>query len=285
MISVKKDFAALPDKLFNSDRLNLILDSVTTRNTHKFKSSVYRNATLDVLEILYNKKCAYCETNTSAGAPMQVEHYRSKAKVTEDITHYGYYWIAYEWSNLILSCSKCNRKKANFFPITGTRISSPVIGADGMPAEESRLVNSLSFINEGALLLNPEIDNVETHFLFKIDGKIEGVTSKADETIIICGLNRKELVFKRLTILNEIISDIKRVLTDLLSGVIQPVVGRYSLKLIFEKLASLQDPKKEYSRFGYFLFYKFEIFIADSLEQKQKEAVKRLFDEFLKGNL
>lgn len=281
MISVKKDFATLPDKLIKSKRLELILDSITTKNSHKFKSAVYRNTTLQVLETLYNHKCAYCETDTSAGAPMQVEHFRPKAKVTEDTTHFGYYWLAYEWSNLILSCSKCNRKKANFFPITGIRISGPVVGADGLPANESVLINSPSFINERALLLNPEIDNVEAQFIFQPNGKIEGVTSQACETIRICGLNRKELVFKRLTILNEITSDIKRVLTDLISKKIKPEVGRYTLKAIFEKLALLQDPKREYSRFGYFIFYKFEIFIADSLEQKQKDAVKKLFAQYL----
>jgi len=281
MISVKKDFATLPDKLSKSKRSELILDSITTKNNHKFKSAVYRDTALEVLETLYNHKCAYCETDTSAGAPMQVEHFRPKAKVTEDATHFGYYWLAYEWSNLILSCSKCNRNKANFFPVTGNRILDPIIGVDGLPTDESKLINSVSFIDEGALLLNPEIDSVETHFIFKPNGEIVGLNSQANETIRICGLNRKELVFKRLTILNDFTSDIKRVLTDLISKNIKPEAGRYSLKNIFEKLALLQDPKKEYSRFGHFMFYKFEIFIADSLEQKQQEAITKLFAQFL----
>ncbi|GLU50586.1 HNH endonuclease [Dyadobacter frigoris] len=183
MISVKKDFAALPHKLVKSKRLELILDSIATKNSHKFKSAVYRNTTLEVLETLYNHKCAYCETDTSAGAPMQVEHYRPKAKVTEDTTHSGYYWIAYEWSNLILSCSKCNRKKSNYFPITGIRISAPIIGVDGLPNDESKLINSQYFTDEGALLLNPEIDIVEAHFIFKPNGEIEGLTPQAKETI------------------------------------------------------------------------------------------------------
>ncbi|GLU50585.1 hypothetical protein [Dyadobacter frigoris] len=84
-----------------------------------------------------------------------------------------------------------------------------------------------------------------------------------------------------MTILNETVNNIKRVLTDLISNKIKPEVGRYSLKDIFEKLVLLQDAKKEYSRFGYFLFYKFDLFIADSLEQKQREAVKKLFAQFL----
>jgi hypothetical protein len=129
--------------------------------------------------------------------------------------------------------------------------------------------------------LNPEIDDVEAQFIFLPNGQIEGITFQANETIRICGLNRKELVFKRLTILNEITIEIKEILTDLISKKIKPEAGRYSLKKIFKKLVSLQDPKKEYSRFGYFMFYKFEIFIADSLEKKQKDAVKKLFAQYL----
>jgi len=281
MISVKKDFSSLPDKLLKSNRLELILDSIITKNKHVFNSKVYRDSTLETLEILYHDKCAYCETNTSAGAPMQVEHFRPKAKVTEDKSHFGYYWLAYEWSNLILSCSKCNNKKRNFFPVEGARIDEPELGVDGLPTSNYSLADSLLLAAENALMLHPEIDKVEDHFLFESNGEIVGRTPEGNETIRICGLNRKELIVKRLTILNEITSDIKRILTDLISKRIKPEVGRYSLKAIFEKLALLQDPKREYSRFGYFMFYKFEIFIADPLEQKQKDAVKKLFAQYL----
>jgi hypothetical protein len=47
----------------------------------------------------YKNKYAYCETNTLAGATLQVEHYRPKAKLIEDTDHLGYYWLAYEWTN------------------------------------------------------------------------------------------------------------------------------------------------------------------------------------------
>lgn len=285
MISIKKDFANSPALLIGSDRNNLILDSLTTKNKHAFTSKVYRDTTLKELELLYHSKCAYCETDTAAGAPMQVEHYRPKAKVTEDTTHLGYYWLAYEWSNLILSCSKCNNKKRNRFPILNVRLSTPQLGPDGLPSDGYRLANSLVLTGEGCLLLHPEIDFIEDHFLYNEKAEIIGRTPQGLETIKICNLNRKELVFKRLSILKESRGQIKTILTDFLEQKITSDQCRYAIKLEFQKLAELQNPNKQYSRFGYFLFYKFDLFIADSLEAKQKNAVKILFDQFIKGML
>ena len=58
-------------------------------------------------------RCAYCEGRNSAGEFGDAEHYRPKGEVTENrkpISHPGYYWLAYEWYNLLLSCKKCNSK-------------------------------------------------------------------------------------------------------------------------------------------------------------------------------
>ncbi len=285
MIRVQKDFANLPNKLTASTRLKLILDSLVTRNAHAFDSKVYRDTTLEALEAMYHSKCAYCETDTSAGAPMQVEHYRPKAKVMGDANHLGYYWIAYEWSNLILSCSKCNNKKRNHFPVLGTRVSIPQLDANGFPTADFQLANSEAFLREDALLLHPEIDTVENHFVFNISAEIVGLSPKATKTIEVCGLNRKELVFKRLALSNVFIDDIQEILTDVLSNKITTDQCRDSIKRVFRKLVLLQDPGREYSRFGYFLFNKFDLFIAGSLAVKQKEAALKLFDLFLKNEL
>jgi uncharacterized protein (TIGR02646 family) len=75
-------------------------------------------------------KCWYCEA-TSTHAPFDVDHFRPKLGITVDgidvVGHTGYYWLAYEWWNLRLSCQRCNRPeksdcntlhgKANEFPI------------------------------------------------------------------------------------------------------------------------------------------------------------------------
>ncbi len=285
MISVKKDFITLPKKLIESRRLALILDSITTQSKHKFDSKVYRDATLESLEVLYHSKCAYCETNTSAGAAMQVDHYRPKKKVNDDLIHNGYYWLAYEWSNLILCCSKCNRKKGYSFPTSAAKITEPSLDADGFPEIEYCVADSAKLRAEEALILHPELDDVETHFVFGPNGDILGLSSQAEKTIEICDLNRKELVFKRLGILKRYVNDLQEILQEFSEGTINSDQCRESAKRVFRRLAALQDPRREYSRFGYFLFTKFDFFIANSLKDKQKDAVLKLFDLFLKKEL
>lgn len=286
MIKIRKDYTDTPVSLASPSRIKLILDSLVLKNTHKFNSKIYRDTTLESLNELYHSKCAYCETNTAAGAPMQVEHYRPKAKVTNENNHFGYYWLAYEWSNLLLSCSKCNRGKGNHFPITGNRINAPELNEhDGLPNEAYCYANSLILLGEQALLLNPEIDDVEKDFYFNIDGSIIGISDRAKQTIQICHLNRKELVFKRLQIINSFKAEIKDILADFLNHEISSAQCRDSIKRVFKRMAVLQNPEKQYSRLGYFLFYKFDLFIAASLEDKQKNAVLKLFDQFKNGNL
>lgn len=287
MISIKKDFASVPDKLNTDERADLIKRSLTEKNKHDFKSKVYRDGTLKELENLYYHKCGYCETDTTAGAPMQVEHYRPKAKVSEVASHEGYYWVAYEWSNLLLSCAKCNNKKRNRFPVQGVRMTTPVLDTSGLPNDDCRLANSANFQREKALLLHPEIDQVEDFFIFKPDGTIEALNSnpRALKTIEICELNRTDLVIKRFTILDDFFRDIKDILEDLLIGKIDVGQCRYALYLIFRKIVLLQKPENQYSRFGFFMFSKFEQFFANRLPAKQGEAVKKLFQLFLEKKL
>lgn len=288
MISIKKDFASVPVKLNTDERTNLIKLSLTEKNEHDFKSKVYRDGTLLDLETLYHHKCGYCETDTTAGAPMQVEHYRPKAKVTEDATHKGYYWVAYEWSNLLLSCAKCNNKKRNQFPVKGKRVSNPVLDVSGLPDDNSRLANSVFFQDEEALLLHPEIDRVEDFFIFKPDGTIEALDSnpRALETIKICGLNRNELVIKRLKVLNELFDAIQLELKELAAGTIEAKEARHGIKRIFQKLILIQKADNQYSRFGYFMFTKFDKFFTERFPtEQQREAVKKLFQLFLEKKL
>jgi len=287
MISVKKDFTVVPAALDTAERTALIMLSLTEKNKHDFKLKVYRNSILLELKKVYHNKCGYCETEESAGAPWQVEHYRPKAKVTEDADHKGYYWIAYEWSNLLLSCAICNNKKRNRFPIKGTRITNPVLTASGLPDDDSRLANSDFFQNEKALLLHPEIDTVEDFFIFKPDGEIEALDSslRALETIKICDLNRSDLVFRRLRVLNKLFDAIQKELRELEDGKITIDRARHAIKRRFEELHQLQQPENQYSRFAFFMYTKFEQFFTERLPFKQQKAVRKLFQLFLNNQL
>ena len=92
-----------------------------------------------LLKNVFHNKCAYCETRIDRFYG-DAEHYRPKgavkyrvrvADIDEEKTaraereagvlrdHPGYFWLAYNWQNLVPSCSFCNsgEGKQNQFPV------------------------------------------------------------------------------------------------------------------------------------------------------------------------
>ena len=285
MIRIKKNFKNPPQLLVESQRDKHIKDALINKNKHNFNGSIYRDKTKAALETLYKHKCAYCETDTTAGAPLQVEHFRPKANVQGDSTHFGYYWMAYEWSNLTLGCSVCNRKKGIHFPIFGTRIIEPLLDTDGLPTSEYLSLNSAIMLGEQAVLLNPEIDNVEKHFYFLPNGEIKGIDERGKVTIDILQLNRPRLLFRRRKIWDDYVATLKDILKDFKTGESSETTLKTEIKRVFKKILFCKSPDKEYSRFGFFIFYKFEIFVAYKFKGKQLETILKFFELFKQGKL
>ena len=285
MISIKKDFNNPPELLLKSKRNDYIKDALITKNEHNFNGSIYRDKTKIALKTLYNYKCAYCETDSTAAAPLQVEHFRPKAKIIGDSAHFGYYWLAYEWSNLTLGCSTCNRNKGNHFPIKGIRVYEPLLGSNNLPTNEYLRLKSDSLLAEKALLLNPEIDEVEKYFKFTYTGEIVGLDERGKETIKLLDLNRDRLLFWRKQLVDKNLAKIKHILEDFQYRKISIYQCRYAIKLVFENIKSLQKPEKQYSRFGYFLYHEFEIFFANQLETSHQTAILKFFELFKTNKL
>lgn len=162
----------------------------------------WRSRVEDQLAISYKNKCGYCERLCKA----DIEHYRPKKKVAEDITHHGYYWLCYEWSNLIPSCITCNREggKHNQFPILGSRVTAPTFLPDGNLDLSLCKAGNSPLVDEMPLLLHPEVDKPENYFAFEIDANGEGIRivgidrqGRGNQTIQICLLNRKEVKLDR----------------------------------------------------------------------------------------
>ena len=189
----------------------------TTQNKSLIKSVNYadpydtpdgrRSRVVDVLDTWYYGKCAYCEK----GCKADVEHYRP-AKAVKDLNnqnvpgHDGYYWLCYEWTNMLPSCPNCNREgaKHNKFTVLNTYRTSPKIKRNGS-LNKSRCKTSNPFLTfEQPVLLNPEIDNPLIFFEFEIDPNNQGVrivgidvNNRGRDTINICLLNRQELITER----------------------------------------------------------------------------------------
>lgn len=116
-------------------------------------------------------KCAYCEAPIADYQHGDVDHFRPKAAVTDEddrpivlfdedgevrldaegqpLPHPGYYWLAYDWQNLLPTCTKCNQPTAisgrkvgkhSRFPVEGRHAQQP----DQVATEKPLLIHPAS---------------------------------------------------------------------------------------------------------------------------------------------
>ncbi len=76
----------------------------------QFKKSIYANKVVkDALVVAQHSKCAFCESAFLHVAFGAVEHFRPKSGVkqraSDPLSRPGYFWLAYEWSNLLVVSS------------------------------------------------------------------------------------------------------------------------------------------------------------------------------------
>jgi uncharacterized protein (TIGR02646 family) len=209
---VIKSDADRTSRLASDDTYKKLLKIVKTGDKSLISDSIYRDSyntadgvrskVEDQLAIAYKNKCAYCERICKA----DIEHYRPKKGVLDDPTHPGYYWLCYEWSNLVPSCITCNREgaKHNHFPIIGVRVTTPTLLPDSNLDLASCKAYNTPLLDEVPFLLHPEVDRPEDFFTFKLDPRGEGIrivgidpSGRGQRTIEICLLNRKEIKLDR----------------------------------------------------------------------------------------
>lgn len=150
----------------------------------------------EALDKIYHGKCAYCETFDPSP---HVEHYRPKRG--------GYYWLAYSWDNLIISCSKCNIKKGDQFPIARHRVSY------GGTSDEFAQINTLSAgydAIEQPLLLMPERmpDEIVRMLSFEQDGSIVHNNDRINISCETYGLEREALCDERRKLWTDLVDEI-----------------------------------------------------------------------------
>lgn len=91
------------------------------RRTFEFQSAIYGHETVkETLKLWQRGKCAFCESPITHVQYGDVEHFRPKKGFLRggQLVRPGYYWLAYDWENLLLACQICNqRHKRNAFPL------------------------------------------------------------------------------------------------------------------------------------------------------------------------
>lgn len=153
-----------------------------------FKSSIYGHKTVkDALIDAQHGKCAFCESKVTHVAYGDVEHFRPKKGVRQqagdELERPGYYWLAYEWSNLLFACQLCNqRQKRNLFPLHDAALRARS-HRDDLAQEEP-------------LFIQPAEENPEAHIGFRQE-MVFGKSEPGRVTVEALGLNRAALSEKR----------------------------------------------------------------------------------------
>lgn len=215
MIKVQKDLSAIPASLKTDAESVAISPAKTTHErrmqvindnayppTSKSRNYDNRYKTDDIktaLNGIYHGKCAFCETKSES---MHVEHFRPKRG--------GYYWLAYSWDNLLLSCPTCNTNKGDEFPLAEGGVKTHFVTTD----DNIRDINVLSSgydQSELPLLVNPETATNEElgALVFTKDGKISSNNPRMAQTITQCKLHRAALCQRRKDVWDDLCREIR----------------------------------------------------------------------------
>lgn len=183
-------------EFFGSDKITNILnqarEDIAAGNKPKLKDiwSDDEDARKAQHERHHNGKCCYCERKRDIKLERDVEHYRPKKGVTGAPEHPGYWWLAYDWNNLLIACKTCNTiHKKNNFPLRD---------------ENMRVYDEGNIDAEETLLINPAIEDPKPYFSYVTEKKggeyltiiVPSPTDsgKGKSTIEIIKLNRPELL-------------------------------------------------------------------------------------------
>jgi len=191
----------------------------------------------------FNGKCGYCEKKIEKPYESELDHFRPKKRVTylddtlvmietSDGTreHPGYYWLAYDWDNLILSCTRCNKPNNDENAKLGKRNRFPVkddIYAT-IPGDE---------ISEEPLLINPLTEDPQDCLEYdSSSGFIKG-SGKGTICVEVFGLNiRDDLVEGR-----------KNAYDKVLTLLTKCLYNKHDRHETLEELKKIQDGKQAHS--------------------------------------
>ena len=172
----------------------------------RFDISLLRDVRPDLMKVSHGK-CAYCESLLGVASQGDVENFRPKAGArglnTSEYASAHYWWLAYEWNNLLMSCQICNQKyKRDYFPLADERLRAS-IGAKGD-----------DLLLEQALLIDPCSENPAEHLQFTAKGIVADLSPKGKVTIEILGLNRTELVDRRKNVATDLLERLQTLQTS-----------------------------------------------------------------------
>lgn len=223
------------------------------RRAQLIKDNAHRwTALREAFEAASDGKCWYTECK-SPGADNDIDHFRPKGKVREDRQHPGYYWLAFDWQNMRLSCQRSNRPriapgarvaggKSTRFPLLATGVRANAAG-DDLRLEHPALLDPtepgdpilLSFLPNGEIDLSPQ---------FRGNAVAE---AKIDASRLGLHLNWPKFVEGRMTLYNLIERLVRRGEREAPADYLGMPQASQAFKDVIGDLKRLMNPTAEYA--------------------------------------
>lgn len=233
MIKIEKQKA--PDYL-SSTTVELAVEKMDdffksqNRNQKRYDWPFNKEIDRELKEYLHDSfmgKCGYCESKIEYTLLGTVDRYRPNNGVREKNEYHQdlYWWLAFEWDNLIYACKECNQFKGNYFPIKGKRA----------------LNQNEDYHKEDCMILNPYSDEPNNHLGYDSTnhGYIDALTDKGNQTIELLRLNRTDLIERRKNARKELLNQIE----GLIKG---SEIKNNSLKNYLANIYELEDLRIEF---------------------------------------
>jgi uncharacterized protein (TIGR02646 family) len=148
----------------------------------KAEKKYNHNQVKDSLKIMFQKKCAFCESLITHVDYGQIEHFKPKS---------SYPGLCFDWNNFLLCCSICNGKsnKGDKFPLA----------------------------DEGGPFVNPTEENPDDFFGFEYDSLLKKFIvfpkhERAKTMLGIININREDLLEHRTEYLSKIVDTISQII-------------------------------------------------------------------------
>ena len=185
---------------------------IQANGTSEVKSDVYKGRRYNIKDSIYfdaagpfHGKCAYCEKKITSSQHGDIDHFRPKSGVSDldfnsvriqidgnEVDHPGYYWLCYDWRNLLPSCILCNQKS--------TTSTGNVIGKHTrFPVRSFRACRENEENREEPLLIHPAFEDPEEHLEIDSTGVVSARndSDRGHACIKIFGLNSRDLPNER----------------------------------------------------------------------------------------
>ena len=194
-------------------------------------------------------KCCYCEHKIKERYN-DVEHYRPKGRANREpgcTEIHGYWWLAFTWTNLLLSCPSCNRsRKGDLFPL---RLRDTALQREEAPpgGERPYLLDPGAQINPVAHI---QFQCRQLHGTTQWFARPRNRSVRGTWTIYVCGLNDANLVELRTSHVERCVQPHADALNEAVSAPIS-ASNRPRVQREFARARGMLDPRSEYVALTY----------------------------------